>query len=166
MVRVRQVLPRNVGHAKQPDPFSVHRRIFHELLGGVIVPAQHQQYAALKTAPGARHLLLKRLLLRRGRRRFGPLAHQAQVTPETHQCGAGHLAAQQFDPEVFLPQPLDLVVLDVRARQACCRADPGVDKAQPAHAWVVGLVAIQQGGRCAVTQAPQGDARNRRLVAL
>src|SRR5450830_2017669 len=63
--------------------------------------------------------------------------------------------AKQLGPKLFLPQSLGVVVLDLGARQTGLGAHPWVQQAQATDARVMGFMAVEQGGRGAVAQAPQ-----------
>ena len=128
--------------------------IFHKFLRCVVVPAQEQQQVAVESVPGRRHAVLKSSLFLVAFVRGD--AGQSNFLYQATDSRPGDLATHKFQPKLFLHQALAVVVLDLGARQAGLGAHPGVEQAQAADARVMGFAAIEQRGRCAVAQAPQG----------
>ena len=94
------------------------RNVLQKLFGRVVFAAQNQQHWAAEFRPSQGHAGLKGLAVMRlcsctlTRKSSLDVAYQAT-------CRAGgHLPAEQLDPELFLPQPLGVVVLDLRFSQA------------------------------------------------
>ena len=95
---------------------------------------------------------------------FTPRPHtfqdESDISSEFFQGLPSHTAAQQLAPKVFLRQALQVVMLDLGPCQARLGTDPGVQQAQAMHPWISRFLAIEQGGRCAVAQPPQGNVVN------